>query len=224
MTTTQQKYPDPENRKEISLFLERLNQELYVKGERKGADKFIKWLSTSDFFVAPLVLPNTTPDSVSETGIASYRPGGFVQRGLAFYLTKLVAEQFDTIRPALLEKGVKEDSMLLCCLTYALDCTARFKLNEQTGMYEDSKDNLVLPPGIRRSQHILTRYFELSTDELYAIAMTFPGFEAGVKTLPLGKQVWYGKFCKEKPLCVASTQMNECAVMRLAEKLASHNK
>lgn len=204
------------------ILLRRLKELLVERRNRGNAEGFIEWLANkSDFFTAPLILPGTKPDHVSETGISSYAIGGYAQRSLAFYESILTLEQFDRVLTVADGEEIPSDSVLLCSMTYALDCTNRFRLNEVTGMYEDSRDQYFPPPGIRRSQYILTRYFPLSTEEMFAMSFTLPGFGNEIDSLPERKRARLEEYLKKKGmLSMLSYLLHDVALDELAEKLA----
>lgn len=219
MTNTQQK-----NQQHRDNLIELLKRFLVDERKREGGEKFISWLAEkSDLFTAPLVLPGTQPTSVNENGVSSYALTGFVQSGLAFYEAMLTMTEFDNYMSALEAAGVFPDSVMLCALTYALDCTSRFVLNPVTGMYEDSRDIYLLPPGIRRSQYILSRFFSLSTEELFAMSLVIPRYAEVISAQPEAKQAWFNKYAAQHPLSLLSYYLHDIALDKLAEKLGIEN-
>ena len=157
---------------------------------REGIDKFIDWLSGTDFFVAPA----SSRYHLSE-------PGGLCQHSLNVYerLEKLMITEYG-------EDGYNPESVAICALLHDICKTGYYK-TEMRNVKEDGvwvqkpyytvDDQLPYGHG-EKSVYIINGYIRLTREEAMAINWHMGGFDARVQ----GGSIDYNNAYKKFPLAV----------------------
>lgn len=143
--------------------------EKHVK--RDGAQKFLSWLKTTDFFTAPA---STRFHCACESGLVSHS-----------------VNVYNVLREKYFEEGDNEESFALCGLLHDV-CKAQFyKIstrnvkNEETGQWEKKPFYTVedaFPYGHgEKSVFLIERFIRLKPSEAMAIRWHMGGFDESVK-------------------------------------------
>lgn len=152
------------------------------KVTRPGADKFLDWLETTDFFTAP-----------ASTRFHLSCPGGLAEHSLHVYNRLQSLYRFEKTRKG---KGLavltpeEEESIAICsllhdvCKTHFYDVEMRNRKNEQ-GVWEKYpfyiiKDQFPYGHG-EKSVLLISKYMELKEEELMAIRWHMGGCDESVK-------------------------------------------
>lgn len=158
--------------------------------KREGIDKFIEWLSSTDFFVAPA----SSRYHLSEAG-------GLCQHSLNVYerLEKLMITEYG-------ENGYNPESVAICALLHDVCKTGYYK-TEMRNVKEDGvwvqkpyytvDDQLPYGHG-EKSVYIINGYIRLTREEAMAINWHMGGFDARVQ----GGSIEYNTAYKKFPLAV----------------------
>jgi len=158
--------------------------------KREGIDKFIDWISNTDFFVAPA----STRYHLSEEG-------GLCQHSLNVYerLEKLMITEYG-------EDGYNPESVAICALLHDVCKTGYYKV-EMRNVKEDGvwvqrpyytvDDQLPYGHG-EKSVYIINGYMRLTREEAMAINWHMGGFDARAQ----GGSIDYSNAYKKFPLAV----------------------
>ena len=154
--------------------------------KRDGLDKFLEWLETTDFYVAPA----SSKFHLSE-------PGGLCQHSLNVYerLEKLMITEYG-------EGGYNPESVALCGLLHDL-CKANYYKVEMRNVKEDGAwvqkpyytvdDQLPYGHG-EKSVYIINGFIRLTRDEAIAINWHMGGFDTRVQVGSYDYNVAYNKY------------------------------
>ncbi len=158
--------------------------------KREGIEKFVEWLSATDFFVAPA----SSKYHLSEAG-------GLCQHSLNVYerLEKLMITEYG-------EGGYNPESVAICGLLHDICKTGYYK-TELRNVKEDGvwvqkpyytvDDQLPYGHG-EKSVYIINGYFRLTREEAMAINWHMGGFDVRVQ----GGSIDYSNAYKKFPLAV----------------------
>ncbi len=138
---------------------------------REGADKFLEWLSSTDFYTAP-----------ASTRFHCACEGGLVMHSLNVY---------DVLRKKHFDKGDSEESFALCGLLHDVCKAQYYKIstrnvkNDSTGEWEKkpfySVDDAFPYGHGEKSVFLIERFIRLKPAEAVAIRWHMGGFDDSVK-------------------------------------------
>ena len=146
--------------------------------KRPGAEEFLKWLESTDFFSAP-----------ASTRFHLAQPGGLVEHSVHVYeRLKALCELEETLTP--MHQGPTAEAIAVCGLLHDI-CKANFygvemrnRKNEQ-GKWEQYPFYIVndqLPYGHgEKSVYIINGFMKLTREEAMAIRWHMGGFDESVK-------------------------------------------
>lgn len=159
-------------------FFTKVWEEKVIAANRPGAEKFLRWLETTDFFAAPA--------STSYHGNYRY---GLVQHSVNVYKALIGFKNDPNMGPELAKYG--EDTLAIIALCHDI-CKANFYKettrnvkNEETGKWEKVpyytvEDAFPMGHG-EKSVYLMNLFMRLKTEEAVAIRWHMGGFDSAVK-------------------------------------------